>query len=210
MGGYWRCCPCWSRSFVRMRTIIPKNARLLPDTAVRVFEGQIFDVYQWQQEMFDGTTETFEMLKRDDTIKVLAIKDDKIIVLEEEQPPHSPFIDIPGGRHDVDIESELDAAKREMLEETGMKFRNWRLIKIEQPHSKIDWFVYLFLATDFESQTKQKLDAGEKIEIRLQSLDEVKKLLADQRNRHLPKEILEKAGSLEQLKIYPRYNGIKV
>jgi ADP-ribose pyrophosphatase len=193
-----------------MRTVIPKNARLLPETAKRVFEGQIFDVYQWQQEMFDGTTETFEMLKRDDTIKVLAIKYDKIIVLEEEQPPHSPFIDIPGGRHDVDSETELDAAKREMLEETGMKFRNWRLISVEQPHSKIDWFVYLFLATDFEFQAEQKLDSGEKIEIQLHSFDEVNKLLDDQRNRHLPKEILEKAGSLERLKNYPEYNGIKV
>ncbi len=36
----------------------------IPPNAKRVFKGIIFDVYQWQQKMFDGSKETFEMLKR--------------------------------------------------------------------------------------------------------------------------------------------------
>lgn len=35
----------------------------LPPQAKKVFTGQIFDVYQWEQEMYDGSFETFEMLK---------------------------------------------------------------------------------------------------------------------------------------------------
>ena len=52
---------------------LPDTAILIPDHATCVFHGALFDVYQWQQEMFDGTYETFEMLRRPDTIAVIAI-----------------------------------------------------------------------------------------------------------------------------------------
>lgn len=188
-----------------MRTVLPKNPKLIPENAEKVFSGQIFDVYHWQQEMFDGSFETFEMLKRADTVKVIAIKDDKIVVLDEEQPHHKPFLDIPGGRHDHEEESELEAAKRELLEETGMTFSSWKLLSVEQPHTKIDWLVYVFLATDFVGQTEQKLDAGEKINVKLFSLEEIKNLIGDPKNRYLPKEILSQLRSIEDLKSLPEY-----
>jgi len=188
-----------------MRTIIPKNAKLIPENASRVFEGEIFDVYQWQQEMFDGSFEIFEMLKRSDTVKVIAIKDNKIVICEEEQPHTKVFFDVPSGRHDVEEESELDAAKRELLEETGMSFAKWKLIAIEQPHTKIDWFVYIFLASDFVSQIEQNLDAGEKITVHLKSLDETVELAYDPRNRYIPIDILEEAKSIDGLLDLPEY-----
>lgn len=187
------------------RTIIPKNSSLIPEDSQIVFKGQIFDVYQWKQEMFDGSKATFEMLKRPDTIKVIAIKDDKIAITDEQQPNNRAYYDIPGGRHDEEAETELEAAKRELLEETGFRFKNWRLIKVEQPHTKIDWLVYLFLATDFESQTDQKLDAGEKIEIKLLSLNEAKDLANDPKNRYLPIDILDQVNTIEELKNFPEY-----
>ncbi|MEX2014414.1 MAG: NUDIX domain-containing protein [Candidatus Saccharimonadales bacterium] len=189
-----------------MRTIIPKNAKLIPEEAERVFKGKIFDVYQWRQKMFDGSFETFEMLKRPDTVKVIAIKDGKIVICEEQQPNTSVFFDVPSGRHDVESESELGAAKREVLEETGMAFSNWRLISVEQPHTKIDWFVYIFLAADFISQTKQNLDTGEKITVHLKSFDEIIQLANDPRNRYIPVELLEKSGSIDGLLKLPEYN----
>lgn len=188
-----------------MRTIIPKNAKLVPENAENVFKGEIFDVYQWQQEMFDGSFETFEMLKRPDTIKVIAIRDNKIIICEEQQPNTDVFFDVPSGRHDIESESELDAAKRELLEETGMTFGSWKLVAVEQPHTKIDWFVYTFLATDFISQTNQNLDAGEKITIHLKSFEEVLKLADDPRNRYIPIDILTEAKSTAGLRNLPQY-----
>ena len=189
-----------------MRTIIPKNAKLIPEEASCVFKGEIFDVYQWEQKMFDDSFETFEMLKRTDTVKVIAIKDNKIVICEEQQPHTKVFFDVPSGRHDVEGESELDAAKRELLEETGMTFANWKLIAIEQPHTKIDWFVYVFLATDFSGQVEQNLDAGEKITIHLKSFEETVELAKDPRNRYIPIDILDKAKSIEGLLNLPEYN----
>ncbi|HEX5455905.1 MAG TPA: NUDIX domain-containing protein [Candidatus Saccharimonadales bacterium] len=189
-----------------MRTIIPTDAKLVPKDAERVFKGRIFDVYHWQQKMFDGSYETFEMLKRPDTIKVIAIKNGKVVVLDQLQPDSpAAFFDLPGGRHDYEEESELDAAKRETLEETGMTFKDWRLIDVQQPHSKIDWFVYLFLATGFEEQQAQNLDSGEKIKAELKSLDELKALLHDPRTRHLPRDIIESCLSIEDLAGLPEY-----
>lgn len=189
-----------------MRTIIPQNAKLVPKEAECVFKGQIFDVYQWQQKMFDGSFQTFEMLKRADTVKVIAIKDSKIVICEEQQPNTKVFFDVPSGRHDVESESELEAAKRELLEETGMTFASWKLISIRQSNTKIDWFVYMFLATDFINQGAQMLDAGEKITVHLKSFSETIELANDPRNRYIPVEILKKAGSIDGLLNLPDFS----
>lgn len=185
------------------RRYIPKNAHLVPGDAKLVFKGIIFDVYQWQQKLFDGSMATFEMLKRPDTVKVIAIKDGRIVVVHEEQPHYGTGYELPGGRHDVPGEDELDCGKRELLEETGMKFRNWKLVETYQPASKIEAFVYYFLATGFESEVAHKLDAGEKIELELLDFDDCLKLSRTKAGRYLPKEILEKAGSLNGLENLP-------
>lgn len=191
-----------------MRKVLPKNAKLVPKEAKLAFKGIIYDTYQWQQQMFDGSYQTFEMLKRPDTIKILAIKDGKVVILEQEQPGHEAFYDLPGGRHDVEAEDELGAAKREMLEETGMTFKTWKLLDISQPHTKIEQFVYIFLATDFDNQVGQHLDVGEKIEVKYFDFDTVKQLTNDSKARYLPRELLEKANSLDEILNLPVYEGV--
>lgn len=186
-----------------MRTHIPQNAKLLPRNAECVFKGIIFDTHQWKQELFDGSFATFEMLKRPDTVKVIPVKDGKLLVQEQEQPSLGFFYDFPGGRHDVEAETELEAVQRELLEETGMRFGTWKLLRVEQEHVKIDWFVYTFLATDFIDQTEQKLEAGEKIKNVLKDFVEVKELIKNPDSRYLAKEILENVNSLDELLAMP-------
>ncbi len=186
-----------------MRTVIPKNAVLIPPEANCVFKGILFDVYQWQQEQFDGRKKTFEMLRRADTVKVIAIKDDKLVVLDQQQPNHPIYYDIPGGMHDNPSETELQAVQRELLEEAGMTFNSWRLVVARQPMNKIEQFVYIFVATDFVSQVAPAYDSGEKISIKLVSFDEAIALANSLKNRHLPRDILVNAGSIEGLKALP-------
>jgi ADP-ribose diphosphatase len=192
-----------------LRTVIPKKAKLIPPEAKRVFKGIIYDVYQWPLMGYDGRERIFEMLKRPDTIEVLALKGDKLIVVEETQPDSGPYYGLPGGRHDYDSETEVEAAKREMLEETGMTFKTWRLINVQQAHNKIEHFVYLFLATDFISQTHQNLDGGEKINVLERTLPEVKQLLKDPKTRYLPKDLLESVNSVQDILKLPEYEGVK-
>jgi len=189
------------------RTIIPHNAKLVPAEAECVFKGTIYSVYQWQQEMYDGTFETFEMLKRPDTVKVLIIKDGKIVVSHEHQPHVGEFRDIPGGRHDHENETELDAAKREVLEETGFVCKHWKLIHAQQSHGKIEQFLYIFLAWDVLEQRQQQLDAGEKIEVELYTLQDFKSLSKQKNNRSSSMTLLNDVHSIEKLLALPAYSS---
>lgn len=182
-----------------MRKFVPKKVKPIPDNATKVFSGIIFDVYQWQQVMFDGSTQTFEKLKRPDSVQVIAIKEGKIVVLEQEQSDIGFFYSLPGGRHDENTEDELQAAKRELLEETGMRFSNWKLISAIQPLSKIDWIIYTFLSTDFVDQTEQSLESGEKIVVTLKTLDEIKVLIKDPKTRNLEKDLFQQIESIDEL-----------
>ena len=66
---------------------LPKGARLIPSEAERVFAGEIYDVYQWPQAMPDGSVQTFEMLKRPDTVMVIALDEaGRAVVIDEWQP----------------------------------------------------------------------------------------------------------------------------
>lgn len=136
----------------------------IPAEAQKVFTGVIFDVYQWPQKMFDGSEETFEMLKRANTIEVIAIKDGKICLSHQSQPNKADFYSLFGGRAEKG-EVPLVTAKRELLEESGLSSENWQLLKTYQPFHKIDWEIYTFIAKDCQKIAEPKLDPGEQIEM---------------------------------------------
>lgn len=144
----------------------------LPDNAKLVFTGQLFEVWQWEQKMFDGSVEIFERLKRPDTAEVVAVVGDKIMVQIEEQPDKPrPFTALPGGRVDQG-EAPLAAARRELLEETGYESDDWQLWQESNPVGKIEWTVYTYVARNCRFKQPQKLDAGEKITSKLISFEE--------------------------------------
>jgi len=150
----------------------PKSKQPLPENAKLVFKGAIFDVYQWEVEGYDGSKHIFEKLKRPDTVAILPITEDgKIIIAFQEQPYKAPFIGTPGGRVD-EGEDILEAAKRELLEETGYEAKEWILYDAVQPISKVEWAIYTFIAKGCKKVTEQNLDGAEKIDIKLISFDE--------------------------------------
>ncbi len=175
----------------------------IPKHAKKVFQGKIFDVYQWEQEMFDGTTETFEGLTRLGSVQVLPIIGDKIMVAEEEQPTISKRIGLIGGVID-EGESALEGAKREMLEETGYTAEHWKLYRERNLYNKMDWTISCFIAKNCTKVTEQRLDPGERIGIRLVSFDEFMEILMhpDFRSKDLTLDILKLhyRGKLEEFK----------
>jgi ADP-ribose pyrophosphatase len=136
----------------------------IPSQAKRVFKGLIFDVYQWEQEVFDGSIQTYEMLSRQDTVDVIALKGDKILLAHQSQPTQPDFYSLFGGRLEEN-EDPLVGAKRELLEESGLQSDDWELFKEYDLIHKIDWTIYTYIARNCEYVSDQKLDAGEKIEI---------------------------------------------
>jgi ADP-ribose pyrophosphatase len=156
--------------------IVPEGATLIPDSAECVFKGIIYDVYHWPQQLFDGTAETFEMLRRADTVTAACVTDGKFIVLRDKQPHRGMRTTFPGGRVEPG-ETTLAAIKREVHEETGYSFKNWRLVQAFQPHSKIEHFVYLYLAWEGGRTSAPHTDPGEEIELDLVSFEETKRLV---------------------------------
>lgn len=136
----------------------------LPPDAKLVFQGKIFGVYQWEQEMFDGSYETFEVLKRPDTVEVIATSGERIYLTHQSQPNKHDYYGLLGGRVDKGEEPHA-AAKRELLEESGMISESWELFKSYQPVHKIDWSIHTYIAKNCKKVSEQKLDAGEKIEV---------------------------------------------
>lgn len=148
-----------------MKTPRPPARQPLPPNAKKVFDGVIFEVHQWEQELYDGTTATFERAKRDDTVTVIPVlPDGQILLIEQEQPTLEPYVSAPGGRVDPG-EDALDAAKRELLEETGYEAAEWALIDAHQPAAKIDWAVFTFVAKGLRKVAELDLDPGEKIKL---------------------------------------------
>jgi len=137
----------------------------IPKQAKRVFKGKVFSVHHWKQKMFDGTFETFEMVKRDDTTQVIAVEGEKILVTSEKQPDHFRALALPGGRVD-EGEAPLQAAKRELLEETGLKSDDWQLYKVYEPSRKIQWQVYFYIAKKCQKAAAPHMDNGEIITVR--------------------------------------------
>lgn len=190
------------------RSYIPDNFKGLPENAELMFEGEIFDVYQWDQLAFDGKTKLkFEKLKRFDSVRIIALLNDgKILINKEEQPGTGLFYDTPAGRHDNPKETEEEAARRELLEETGYKFEHWKMVQAYQSLGKIDWICYTFVAWGNRSKSDTNLDVGEKIETMHLDLDEVKELLKTTENVRMTekeKSLFLKAGSVADLKALP-------
>jgi len=189
-----------------MRTVLPRDATLVPPHAELAFRGVLFETYQWQQELFDGSRTTFEMLRRPDTVQIIAVVDDTVVLLHERQPGGPWYHALPGGRHDRATETELEAARRELLEETGLTFADWRLLDVRQPHAKIEHFIYVFLAGGFDGAVPPTPDEGERIRIRFVPLSEVKEVAAGPGARGFPERLLGRVDDIAELLALPPFH----
>jgi ADP-ribose pyrophosphatase len=172
-----------------MKEGIPKNAK-------RVFQGILFDVWQWQQEMYDGTIQTFEMLSHADSATVIAGTDKQtILLLEEQQPGRADFISLPAGSMEPE-EDLLECAKRELLEETGYESAEWEILTQTGFGSKFAYTNTIYIARSSKKTNEQRLDPGEKIKVREITFEEFLALKdnIDFRNKDIL-HILEKANA---------------
>ena len=154
----------------------------------------IFDVYQWEQEMYDGSTHTFEKVVRSDTVLVIPVTTDgKIIICEQEQPHREkPYLSLISGRVEEN-ETPEDAAERELLEETGYEAEELILFDKQNHSHKIDWTIYTYIAKMCKKVAEQKLDPGEKIRCDFVSFDQFIEILAQRKvdDTHLTVKALE-------------------
>lgn len=147
----------------------------VPENAKCVFEGVIFDVYQWEQELYDGSKTIFEKLVRPDTAIVYPVLATGEVLLVEDVQPTGTYICAPGGRVDTG-ESNLEAAMRELLEETGYVVEDLVPLYEYEPNGKIDQRIYAYIGKVAKKVQDADAGAGEKIKPKPVSIDELIKI----------------------------------
>lgn len=148
----------------------------IPHNAKKVFDGIIFDVFQWEQELFDGSTTTFEAATRQDSVLIIPTTKDSILLSYEEQPHFPARLRLFGGRIE-EHEDPLTAGKRELLEETGLSSDDWTKFSEYNPDSVIQWKAYVYIARSVTKIQEPQPESGERIEVREHSFGDFVQLI---------------------------------
>jgi ADP-ribose pyrophosphatase len=126
-------------------------------------------------ELPNGQIIAPHLLEYEDEIMVLALTKNQEVVLiyQYRHGVQEAILELPGGSVD-EGESPLDAAKRELLEETGYISNTFVEVGHGSPNPAIYTnVIYYFLALDVEQIGKQSNDNSETIELLLVPLTEV-------------------------------------
>lgn len=130
------------------------------------WQGRHFRVMHEVVEIEPGKKRTFEFVWRLDGTRTLAVDDQNNILLTREYRHELQDYDwrLPGGKLDFEGENITEAAKRELLEETGVAALNWEYLWSTTPDATVRFKRHFLLATNVKIG-HQRLSEGEKIEV---------------------------------------------
>lgn len=176
-----------------------------------VFEGQRYRIYQWEQEMYDGSTATFERVEHLPSVTIFAVFQGKMVIQKQIQPHFKTEVYcVPGGGMDSG-EKALEAAKRELREEEGLESTDWEYWKQGgRSTGSYSWVNNIYIARSCQKVSSPQLDSGERIEHLLYTVDEFFTLLdhADFRHQDLLPELLAIRANPEKRKEFISQLGL--
>jgi 8-oxo-dGTP pyrophosphatase MutT (NUDIX family) len=134
-----------------------------------------------------GRRHEFLVLEAPEWVNVVPLTADGNVVLVEQyrQGTGEVTLEIPGGMVDPGDASPADAARRELLEETGYWAETIELTGVVAPNPAIqNNLCHSFVATGLVSRGAPALDSTEDIETRVVPLAEIPSMIRDGRIRH--------------------------
>jgi ADP-ribose pyrophosphatase len=115
-------------------------------------------------------------------VSALAITEDNKVVMVRQYRHgiQETILEVPGGCVDDSDKNYEEAIARELSEETGYAFKNYHYLgKVSPNPSTNNNWMHMFLATGGVHVTEQNLDHNEDIQVELYTIDELKKMLEE-------------------------------
>ena len=147
-----------------------------------VYEGRQIAVRIDEFRHDDGETVEREVVDHPGAVGILATDEESIYLVRQprEAVGEPSLLEIPAGKLDVEGETRLECAQRELAEEVGMTARSWSELKrfyISPGFS--DEEVTLFLATGLEPIPDHEPDPEERIEVIAWPLSELDRAIGE-------------------------------
>lgn len=146
-----------------------------------IFDGRVISLQVDTVELPDGSTGTREVVKHPGAVAVVAIKDGRLLLVDQyRQALGRCELEIPAGKLEKG-ENPLEAAKRELQEETG--YHGGQITHLHSFYTSpgfADEIIHLYLAEDLTGG-ELSLDDDEFIEVYEASFDEAQRFIAEGR-----------------------------
>lgn len=146
-----------------------------------VFQGKIISLQVDEVRLPNGETATREIVKHPGAVAVMAITGDRMLMVEQfRKPLEKSQVEIPAGKLDKG-EDPMDAAKRELEEETGYKAASIRHItSFYSSPGFADEILHLYLAEEL-IKGEPKPDEDEFLDLEALTLEEAEAYMAEGR-----------------------------
>jgi len=140
--------------------------RIEPLGGETAYEGVTFSVSVEHFRHEDGETVVREIVRRQDAAAIVAWDDEHVWLVRQPREALLEYtLELPAGKLDVEGESPLQTAQRELAEEIGREADEWQPVVAFHPSTGYtDELVHLFAATGLRVVDVAP-DPGERIEI---------------------------------------------
>lgn len=148
----------------------------------QIFEGRVISLQVDEVKLPNGELSTREIVKHPGAVAIIALVNDRMIFVEQfRKPLEKNQVEIPAGKLDPG-EEPLEAAKRELVEETGYTCASLsHLCSFYTSPGFANEILHIYVAEGLTADGDLQLDEDEFLECQTLSFEEAQRYIQEQR-----------------------------